>query len=119
MCAPLVWDIERRTVSMTTEKIIKSLARIYRLLRRSSGNKTDLQKALGSLRHLATCIRTTNHFSSGCYGIATKRLRLGERLCLLVQYWICSGFSIFYSMDNSNNYHNTCSLVADLHQTSI
>lgn len=60
----LEWDLPAGTVSMPREKVFMALNRLRTTRSRVKTTKTELQKLLGSLRHVATCIRTAIPFSN-------------------------------------------------------
>ncbi|GMF23302.1 unnamed protein product [Phytophthora lilii] len=63
LCAfGLVWNTDRKTVSMPASKITKALARITEALNAKFIQKKQLEKLLGSLRHVGLCYRATCAF---------------------------------------------------------
>ncbi|GMF33608.1 unnamed protein product [Phytophthora lilii] len=53
----LIWNTMELTVSMPREKVNKCLDRVLVLHASTTVTKTQLQKLLGSLRHLTSCLR--------------------------------------------------------------
>ncbi|ETP36061.1 hypothetical protein F442_15901 [Phytophthora nicotianae P10297] len=58
----LIWDTTDRTVSMPAAKIHKCLDRVVHMLTCKKVTMKHLQKLLGSLRHLSTCLRSAKPF---------------------------------------------------------
>lgn len=58
----LIWNTIDRTVLMPSEKVQKRLDRGSVLLAAERVSKKQLQKLLGSLRHLTTCLRSAKPF---------------------------------------------------------
>ena len=58
----LRWDLTRATVSMPQDKIDKAQERLLAIHRRRTASRTELEKLLGSLRHVASCFRPARAF---------------------------------------------------------
>lgn len=58
----LVWNTADLTVSMPSVKIAKCLDRVTDMLAQDKVTKHQLQKLLGSMRHLSSCLRPTKPF---------------------------------------------------------
>lgn len=58
----LVWDLRRHTVSLPAAKIAKARQRVCAALSSPSASRTQLNRLLGSLRHVVTCIRPAGSF---------------------------------------------------------
>ncbi|KAE9059318.1 hypothetical protein PF007_g30997, partial [Phytophthora fragariae] len=58
----LRWNTVRRTVSIPSEKISKARTRVMNMQKKGKASKTELYKMLGSLRHVAVCLRTAKPF---------------------------------------------------------
>ncbi|GMF22438.1 unnamed protein product [Phytophthora lilii] len=74
----LLWDTVRRTVSMPSDKIAKASRRVEALLKLGTASKTELNKALGSLRHVTICLRTAKPFYQRLQGQCTQAPRFGR-----------------------------------------
>jgi hypothetical protein len=68
----LDWDLHRRTLSIAAAKIEKARRRILALLNMPRATRTQLNKLIGSLRHVATCVRSAAPFFQRL--AATQRL---------------------------------------------
>ncbi|EGZ24637.1 hypothetical protein PHYSODRAFT_484312 [Phytophthora sojae] len=73
----LEWDLPAGTVSMPREKVFMALNRLRTTRSRVKTTKTELQKLLGSLRHVATCIRTAIPFFQRIAALARSAPRHG------------------------------------------
>ncbi|ETL90948.1 hypothetical protein L917_10461 [Phytophthora nicotianae] len=58
----LDWDSGARTVSMPPDKVKKAITRVNRAAAAARICTVDLQRLLGSLRHVATCLRAARPF---------------------------------------------------------
>ncbi|ETI44897.1 hypothetical protein F443_10427 [Phytophthora nicotianae P1569] len=58
----LNWNLKTLTVSMPPEKIRKALTRVQELIGCERTTRTKLNKLVGSLRHVVTCIRPVASF---------------------------------------------------------
>ncbi|ETP14187.1 hypothetical protein F441_10847 [Phytophthora nicotianae CJ01A1] len=58
----LLWDTVNGTVSIPTEKLLKAQLRVHALLQTAYASKSDLNKLLGSLRHVAACFPAARSF---------------------------------------------------------
>ncbi|ETM01899.1 hypothetical protein L917_01555, partial [Phytophthora nicotianae] len=58
----LHWNLNLMTLSMPEDKITKALQRLSDLQAAQTASKTQLNKLLGSLRHVATCVRSAAPF---------------------------------------------------------
>ncbi|OWY91400.1 hypothetical protein PHMEG_00040035 [Phytophthora megakarya] len=74
----LLWNTVRRTVSIPNEKVVKARLRVEALLKLGTASKTELNKVLGSLRHVAICLRAAKPFYQRLQGQSTKAPRLGR-----------------------------------------
>jgi hypothetical protein len=73
----LGWNTEQRTVSIPDEKVAKTRRRVIAILTRGKATKTEFYKVLGSLRHVATCLRTANSFHQRLQTQCTAAPRFG------------------------------------------
>lgn len=53
----LDWDLDQGIRSMPTRKIAKALDRVTNMLQLGKATRTPMNRFLGSLRHICTCIR--------------------------------------------------------------
>ena len=58
----LVWDLDSQTLSMPPGKIEKAKRRLTGMLSSQTTTRTALNKLLGSLRHVTTCVRAAAPF---------------------------------------------------------
>ncbi|KAF0718108.1 hypothetical protein AaE_010716 [Aphanomyces astaci] len=68
----LTWDLSTGTVSMPLEKIAKAQLRVQSLLSGKLSTRHDLEKTLGSLRHVCSCIRPARAFYQ-CLHLTLRR----------------------------------------------
>lgn len=68
----LIWNTEDRTVSIPPDKISKCLDRVSIILAQEKSNKLQLQKLLGSLRHLTTCLRSVKPFFQKLHALCSR-----------------------------------------------
>ncbi|KAE8970095.1 hypothetical protein PR001_g27307, partial [Phytophthora rubi] len=68
----LVWNTVDRTVSMPLDKVQKCRGRVEALLCAERATKQQLQKLLGSLRHLTTCLRSAKPFFQQLQSACTR-----------------------------------------------
>lgn len=73
----LDWDMPAQTVSMPLAKVEKALLRLHTMVGRTKTTRTDLQKLLGSLRHVVTCIRAAAPFFQRVAALARSAPRFG------------------------------------------
>ncbi|EGZ18055.1 hypothetical protein PHYSODRAFT_403058, partial [Phytophthora sojae] len=74
----LLWNTERRTVSIPEEKIAKARARASAVEQRGTASKSELYKLLGSLRHVANCLPTAKPFYQRLQTLCTSAPRFGR-----------------------------------------
>ncbi|OWZ19973.1 Cleavage induced protein [Phytophthora megakarya] len=75
----LLWNLTKLTVSMPPEKVAKALHRIREMKTSARTTRTKLNKILGSLRHVVTCIRPAVSFFQRVAELARLAPRLGSR----------------------------------------
>ncbi|EGZ20813.1 hypothetical protein PHYSODRAFT_489139 [Phytophthora sojae] len=73
----LDWNLHSNTVSMPPEKISKALYRVHDMATRAKTTRTQLQKLLGSLRHVVTCVRAATPFFQPVAALARAAPRFG------------------------------------------
>lgn len=73
----LLCDTTDPTVSIPADKIAKALQRVRAMLSRSA-TKTQLQKILGSLRHVGTCVRTSKPFYQQLHSVTARAPRFAQ-----------------------------------------
>ncbi|GMF47716.1 unnamed protein product [Phytophthora lilii] len=73
----LLWNTQRRTVSIPEPKIEKARNRVTAMLKRGRATKTEFYKLLGSLRHVANCLRTAKPFYQQLQKQCTSAPRFG------------------------------------------
>jgi hypothetical protein len=73
----LLWDTEAGCVSIPADKIEKALGRVNQLITSKTASKSTLLKALGSLRHVATCSRPARAFFQRLQNNANRFARFG------------------------------------------
>ncbi|POM61583.1 Cleavage induced Predicted protein [Phytophthora palmivora] len=74
----LLWNTRRLTVSIPDVKIVKARNRVTDMLKRGRASKTDFYKLLGSLRHVANCLRTAKPFYQRLQKQCTSAPRFGK-----------------------------------------
>ncbi|OWY95859.1 hypothetical protein PHMEG_00034025, partial [Phytophthora megakarya] len=74
----LLWNTERLTISIPADKIEKALNRVSVMLKRGRATKTEFYKLLGSLRHVANCLRTAKPFFQRLQKQCTSAPRFGN-----------------------------------------
>jgi hypothetical protein len=74
----LDWDLKKLIVSMPPEKIGKALSRIRAIAGGETTTRTQLNKLMGSLRHVVTCIRPAASFVQRLAGLARSTPRFGS-----------------------------------------
>ncbi|KAE9040808.1 hypothetical protein PR003_g5931 [Phytophthora rubi] len=80
----LTWDTKKSTMSIPRDKIDKGVHRIAQILRIGKATRNELQRVLGSLRYITTCIRTAMPFFQHLQ-TATRRWPRFGRICLTKQ----------------------------------
>jgi hypothetical protein len=75
----LVWNTEELTVSMPSDKIKKCIDRINALLEAAAVSKQQLQKLLGSLRHISSCLRAAKPFYQHLNSVCGRLRPFGTR----------------------------------------
>ncbi|OWZ04391.1 Cleavage induced protein [Phytophthora megakarya] len=73
----LDWDLSSLTISMPKEKVDKAMRRVNQMMERLRTTRTQLQKLLGSLRHVVTCIRQAAPFFQRVATLARNAPRYG------------------------------------------
>ncbi|OWZ14078.1 hypothetical protein PHMEG_00012500 [Phytophthora megakarya] len=94
MALGLLWNTVNQTVSIPTDKVAKAQQRVRAMLSRRSATKTELQKLLGSLRHVGTCVRTSKPFFQLLHSLSVTaprfaRIQLSEGALQDLQ-WFCN-----------------------------
>lgn len=74
----LLWDTSTRTVSMPSEKMLKAHLRITRVLEAHSTTRGCLERLLGSLRHVITCVRAAAPFFQRVADLTRSAPRFGR-----------------------------------------
>jgi hypothetical protein len=74
----LKWNTERRTVSIPEDKVVKAPERVMAVQKRGDASKKELFKLLGSLRHVATCLRTAKPFYQRLQSQCSRAPRFGR-----------------------------------------
>ncbi|EGZ13874.1 hypothetical protein PHYSODRAFT_510996, partial [Phytophthora sojae] len=74
----LLWNTEKRTVSMPADKIAKALQRVNTMIQHQAATTSDLQKLLGSLRHVSTCLRAAKPFYQQLQALAVAAPRFAK-----------------------------------------
>ncbi|OWZ20825.1 hypothetical protein PHMEG_0004714 [Phytophthora megakarya] len=74
----LDWDLPAKSVSMPREKVLKAPGRLYNLRSSVKTTRTELQKLLGSLRHVVMCIRPAAPFFQRVAALARSAPRHGD-----------------------------------------
>ena len=75
----LDWDLTRGEVSMPPEKTARARLRVQAILARGSASRNDLEKALGSLRHVCTCAPPARAFYQELHSALRRCPRVGQR----------------------------------------
>ncbi|OWZ13122.1 Cleavage induced protein [Phytophthora megakarya] len=73
----LDWDLEKLILSMPADKVEKAIRRVRELNTRVKTTRTQLQKLLGSLRHVITCIRSAAPFLQRIASLARRSPQFG------------------------------------------
>ena len=73
----LDWDLERGVVSMPGDKIAKALARVRALLGATRTTRLGLQRLLGSLRHVSSCLPAARAFFQSLHRVMVSAHRWG------------------------------------------
>ncbi|ETV90000.1 hypothetical protein H310_15157, partial [Aphanomyces invadans] len=73
----LLWDLNEGHVSMPAEKIHKAKLRVQRLAQRKVASRNDIEKTLGSLRHVCSCIRAARAFYQNLQQVLHRFPRFG------------------------------------------
>jgi hypothetical protein len=76
----LTWNTVKCTVSMPADKIAKARTRASSLLTTSHTTRSKLMKLLGSLRHVATCVRPAAPFFQRVVSLLRATPRFGRHL---------------------------------------
>ncbi|OWZ03126.1 hypothetical protein PHMEG_00025201 [Phytophthora megakarya] len=74
----LLWNTERRTVSIPRAKIAKARGRVSNMIKPGSATKTEFYKVLGSLRHVTNCLRTAKPFYQQLQAQCNSAPRFGK-----------------------------------------
>ena len=75
----LKWDVQKATVSMPEDKIAKANDRVMAILKRKTATRSDLEKLLGSLRHVASCVRPARAFYQTLHRVYRQFPTFGRR----------------------------------------
>ena len=75
----LRWNLTTSSVSMPQEKIAKAQSRVAALRLRRSACRDDLAKLLGSLRHVASCMRPARAFYQSLHRVYSSFPHFGFR----------------------------------------
>jgi len=100
----LCWDTRNLTVTMPPEKISKARNRIYEMLSKTSPTRSALQKLLGSLRYVSTCVRAATLFFQR---VAEVPLALAAFVSSLDVRMILSDFWLFFSLHASTVFRSS------------
>ncbi|EGZ08141.1 hypothetical protein PHYSODRAFT_527017, partial [Phytophthora sojae] len=65
----LLWDTKSRTVSMPSGKVAKALSRLREVIVAARATRHQLEKLLGSLRHISLCYRSARAFFQRLHAI--------------------------------------------------
>eukprot|EP00644_Phytophthora_capsici_P013969 jgi/Phyca11/98814/e_gw1.3.382.1 len=68
----LQWNLSTMTLAMPTEKIQKAHRRVQELQQALTASRRQLNKLLGSLRHVATCVRAATPFFQRVSSLARR-----------------------------------------------
>ncbi|ETL47291.1 hypothetical protein L916_02946 [Phytophthora nicotianae] len=74
----LRWNTVDRSVSIPADKIEKAHSRVRAMLEKGAASKSEFYKLLGSLRHVATCLRTAKPFYQRLQCQCTSAPRFGK-----------------------------------------
>lgn len=74
----LLWDIPHASLAMPKEKLEKALSRVNSMLISRTTSTTQLNQLLGSLRHIATCVRAGAPFYQRLSALAYSRKRYAK-----------------------------------------
>ena len=75
----LQWNLRLATISMPVDKIQKAASRVKAILLRGSASRSDLEKTLGSLRHVTSCIRPARAFYQSLHQVYRRFPKFGYR----------------------------------------
>lgn len=75
----LDWDLRQATVSMPQPKIAKACQRVTAMLSHGRASRSDLDKVLGSLRHVCSCVRPAWAFAQSVRSWHKSLPRFGSR----------------------------------------
>ena len=75
----LQWDLSNATVSMPVVKIAKAQQRVTHLLKKGAASRNDLEKLLGTLRHVTSCIRPARAFYQSLHRVYRQFPKFGHR----------------------------------------
>ncbi|ETP42264.1 hypothetical protein F442_10823, partial [Phytophthora nicotianae P10297] len=91
----LDWDSGARTVSMPPDKVKKAITRVNRAAAAARICTVDLQRLLGSLRHVATCLRAARPFYQRLSMLCAAAPRHG---CTTISSWAAEDLRWFGSI---------------------
>ena len=75
----LKWNVDNATVSMPEDKIAKAHDRVTTILKRKTATRSDLEKLLGSLRHVTSCVRPARAFYQTLHRVYRQFPTFGRR----------------------------------------
>ncbi|GMF42776.1 unnamed protein product [Phytophthora fragariaefolia] len=75
----LLWDTETATVSIPADKLAKASTRVHKLLATGKASRTTMLKAIGSLRHVASCFSPARSFLQSLQEAAARSPKYGRR----------------------------------------
>ncbi|GMG17424.1 unnamed protein product [Phytophthora fragariaefolia] len=81
----LEWDCMARTVSIPADKITKALTRVEAATTSPRISSVDLRRLLGSLRHVASCLRAAKPFYQRLHALVASAPRYGS---IAVTTWV-------------------------------
>ncbi|RQM30617.1 hypothetical protein B5M09_012150 [Aphanomyces astaci] len=76
----LNWDLSLGIVSMPQDKISKAMSRVDSMLAQIKTSRHELEKVLGSLRHVCSCIRPARAFYQNLHTILRRLPRFGTHV---------------------------------------
>ncbi|ETM53581.1 hypothetical protein L914_02952 [Phytophthora nicotianae] len=91
----LDWDSGARTVSMPPDKVKKAITRVNRAAAAARICTVDLQRLLGNLRHVATCLRAARPFYQRLSMLCAAAPRHG---CTTISSWAAEDLRWFGSI---------------------
>ncbi|RHY49202.1 hypothetical protein DYB34_008324 [Aphanomyces astaci] len=76
----LNWDLSLGIVSMPQDKISKAMSRVDSMLAQIKTSRYELEKVLGSLRHVCSCIRPARAFYQNLHTLLRRLPRFGTHV---------------------------------------